>query len=316
MLMGMTAPHGVEDQVDPIYRGEVDSQTDFDPRTQTPSNDTAVEWTAVEARSLVRVPGSDDDKYSRGVLGVRTGSAAYPGAAVLGVEAAVRTGLGMLRYLGADEPTRLVLQRRPEVVTAPGRVQAWLLGSGMDASARTSGETAALRAAVDEDVPRVLDAGALDLVVDAGQDTIITPHAGELATLWQRVGMRVERSQIAGAPLLWARRTAERFGVTVLLKGSRTIIATAETPSLCVTASSSWAATAGSGDVLGGILGALLATTAERESPRPSELLSRVAATAAFVHQAAANRASNGGPIAALDIAEAVPHVIADLLRH
>jgi NAD(P)H-hydrate repair Nnr-like enzyme with NAD(P)H-hydrate dehydratase domain len=315
MLMGMTAPHGVEDRIDPIYRGEVDSKTDSDPRTPLSSDDRVVEWTAADARSLVRAPGADDDKYSRGVLGVRTGSEAYPGAAVLGVEAAVRTGLGMLRYLGPAAPTRLVLQRRPEVVTAPGRVQAWLLGSGMDASARTPEETAALRAALEEDVPRVLDAGALDLVVEARSDTIVTPHAGELATLWQRVGVSVERSEIAADPVLWAARTAERFGVTVLLKGSRTIVATTDTPPLRVTASSSWAATAGSGDVLGGILGALLATTAQRENPRPAELLSTIAATAAFVHQTAASKASNGGPIAALDIADAVPLVIADLLK-
>src|SRR5436190_19901418 len=89
-----------------------------------------------EAATRIAVPGVDDDKYSRGVTGFVTGSARFPGAAVLGVEAALHTGVGMVRYLGPGRPTRLVLQRRPEAVTASGRVQAWVLGSGQDAADR------------------------------------------------------------------------------------------------------------------------------------------------------------------------------------
>jgi NAD(P)H-hydrate repair Nnr-like enzyme with NAD(P)H-hydrate dehydratase domain len=274
-----------------------------------------VEWTASDARTILRVPRASDDKYRRGVLGVQTGSNAYPGAAVLGVEAASRTGVGMVRYIGPPTPTSLVLQRRPEVVTASGRVQAWLLGSGMDAAQRSEEETASLVRALGQDVPRVLDAGALDLVLDAGADTIITPHAGELATLWDRVGVRVERSAISEDPVRWARDTAERFGVTVLLKGARTVVVGPSTPSVSVTASSSWAATAGSGDVLGGILGALLATNAEFLDGDRARILRGVAATAAYLHQAAGERASGGGPITALDIADSVGATIAELLR-
>ena len=91
-------------------------------------------WTVQDAARVLRRPTAPDDKYSRGVLGIRTGSDQYPGAAVLGVEAAWRTGLGMVRYLGPSVPTSLVLQRRPETVTADGRVQAWLIGSGTDAA--------------------------------------------------------------------------------------------------------------------------------------------------------------------------------------
>ena len=275
----------------------------------------AHEWTAADARRILRVPRASDDKYSRGVLGIRTGSDAYPGAAVLGVDAASRTGVGMIRYLGPETPTRLVLQRRPEVVTASGRVQAWLLGSGMDAQQRSDAQTASLSDALAERVPVVLDAGALDLVQDAGADTIITPHAGELASMWARVGVTVDRTTIAGDPVHWAVETAERFGVTVLLKGSRTIVAGPAAPTISVTASSSWAATAGSGDTLGGILGALLATNAEFLADEGAGILSRIAATAAYLHQAAGARASGGGPIVALDIAEAVRETIAELLR-
>ena len=95
-------------------------------------------------RRWIAVPGPDDDKYSRGVLGVVTGSARYPGAAVLGVEAALHTGVGMVRYLGAGRPTRLVLRQRPEAVTTDGRVQAWVLGSGQDADGARRADTALL----------------------------------------------------------------------------------------------------------------------------------------------------------------------------
>jgi len=59
-------------------------------------------WGADETKSQIAVPQPEDDKYSRGVLGVVTGSTMYPGAAVLGVEAALRTGVGMVRYLGPE----------------------------------------------------------------------------------------------------------------------------------------------------------------------------------------------------------------------
>ena len=300
-----------------IYRGAVSDRTERTPTQPTDRTADTIEWTAADAVSVIRVPRASDDKYRRGVLGIRTGSNTYPGAAVLGVDAAARTGVGMIRYLGPEVPTTLVLQRRPEIVTAQGRVQAWLLGSGMDAEQRTDAETSLVRSALGEGVPCVIDAGALDLVPESGARTIITPHAGELASLWGRAGVTVERSSISDDPVHWATATAERFGVTVLLKGARTIIAgptTSATSVISVTAASSWAATAGSGDVLGGILGALLATNAPFLADESTDILSRVAATAAYVHQAASTRASGGGPITALDIAESVGVTIAELL--
>src|SRR6478609_3549171 len=100
-------------------------------------------WSSSDVAGLLRRPTAVDDKYSRGVLGIRTGSAEYPGAAVLGVEAAWRTGIGMVRYVGTARDA--VLQRSPETVAQDGRVQAWLIGSGTDAASRTRGETHALR---------------------------------------------------------------------------------------------------------------------------------------------------------------------------
>jgi NAD(P)H-hydrate repair Nnr-like enzyme with NAD(P)H-hydrate dehydratase domain len=264
-----------------------------------------------------------DDKYSRGVLGVVTGSDRYPGAAVLGVEAAVRTGLGMVRYVGAAHPAELVLQRRPEVVTAPGRVQAWLVGSGMDADTRGEDDATRLRAAFADGVPVVVDAGALDLVGTATGPVVITPHYRELAkalasaststSVDARTADAPTADAIAADPAHWAARAADLLRVTVLLKGHTTYIADPSGIRLRVTAGPAWLATAGSGDVLGGVLGALAATHA-RAVGADASALAMLAATAAFVHGRAGERASAGGPIAALDIAEALPATVAELL--
>lgn len=275
-----------------------------------------LDWSAAETAACVRFPGPDDDKYSRGVLGVLTGSELYPGAAVLGVEGAARAGAGLIRYQGPATATQLVLQRRPEVVTVPGRVQAWLIGSGIPAAGeRSDAVTLAMRSALVDSLPTVLDAGGLDLLAGATGPVVITPHAGELVGLFIHSGeSQVTRAQVEAAPADWALRTAERFGVTVLLKGHTSVIAAPDGDCRRVTASSGWAATAGSGDVLGGILGTLLAGfSAEIMDGRMS--LVRLAAAAAYLHQAAAQAASAGGPITALDIAEALPRVIAGLGR-
>ena len=95
-----------------------------------------------DAASWVTVPHGESTKYRRGVLGVATGSDRYPGAAVLGVDAAVHTGVGMVRYVGPDRSTDHVLTRRPEVVSGVGRVQAWLVGSGISAQDRAGTDVA------------------------------------------------------------------------------------------------------------------------------------------------------------------------------
>jgi Predicted sugar kinase len=270
-------------------------------------------WSEADARRWIAVPGAGDDKYSRGVLGVITGSSRYPGAAVLGVEAASRTGVGMVRYLGAGRPSRLVMQRRPETVTAPGRVQAWLAGSGMDAAGRGSRETARIRSALAEGVPAVLDAGALDLVGEAAGPVIITPHFRELSMALAQAGTDVTPETIAEAPAAWAERAARALGVTVLLKGHVTHIVSPLGSRLTSETGPAWLATAGSGDVLAGILGALLATHAREIAEQPGAVAA-LAATAALLHGLAAERASAGGPIVALDVAEALPATIAALL--
>ncbi|MEO6944253.1 MAG: ADP/ATP-dependent (S)-NAD(P)H-hydrate dehydratase [Lacisediminihabitans sp.] len=266
------------------------------------------EWSRDDAVACIAVPVDSDDKYSRGVLGIVTGSKAYPGAAVLGVEAALRTGVGMVRYLGPDRPSALVLQRRPETVTEPGRVQAWLLGSGMDAARRAPAATRRLSDALRQGVPTVLDAGALDLIHQARGPVVITPHFRELARV-----LGVDAGQIANDPAASAKIAADQLGVTVLLKGHLSYIAAPDGTSLTASTAPAWTATAGTGDVLGGILGALLATHAD-EIATDDSVLARLAATASVLHGLAAEEASGGGPFVVLDLAAAVQKVIARLL--
>lgn len=269
---------------------------------------------ADDAARWIAVPRDDDDKYSRGVVGFVTGSAKYPGAAVLGVEAAAHTGVGMIRYLGAGRPTRLVLQRRPEAVTADGRVQAWVLGSGQDPENLDEVTSGMLDEALGQSVPMVLDGGALGRRPDARGPVLLTPHAGELSRL-----IDLDVDAIRTDPDAAALRAARELDATVLLKGHTTRIAvpaaaTGGGEPLRVRSAPSWLATAGAGDALAGILGALLATHHEELAADPG-LLAPLAATGAVLHGLAAERASSGGPLTILDLAAALPAIIAELLR-
>lgn len=264
------------------------------------------DWRDDELRDWLRVPVEGDDKYSRGVLGVLTGSDRYPGAAVLGVEAAARTGVGMVRYVGDERPADLILQRRPEVVTANGRVQAWLLGSGMDADDRSADLAGTMRDAVGQHLPTVLDAGALDLARDAEGPTLLTPHAGELVRVLADLGTSTTRDAVEAEPERWSRQVADETGATVLLKGATTHVVAPGIEGLRVRAGAPWLATAGSGDVLGGILGALLAAHSDAIRADRS-LLTVVAAAGSRLHGLAGDLAADGAPLVALDIAEAVP---------
>lgn len=231
---------------------------------------------------------------------------------MLGVEAAWRTGLGMVRYLGARHPTSLVLSRRPETVTAEGRVQAWLIGSGTDASTREAGETEALRAILHDTDPVVVDAGALDLAVGGTAPRILTPHEREHARLRSALGLPGRAADRVAA----AGQTAEAVGAVVLLKGAVTIVAAPDAAAIEVEEGTAWLATAGTGDVLAGAIGALAASAAA-DGRVDASSLAAIAATGAWLHGRAGRLASaalGGGPITALDVAEALPRAVAELL--
>lgn len=273
----------------------------------------------LEAADLVEqwpTPSAAGHKYSRGVLGIVAGSSTYPGAAVLTVQGAAHAGTGMIRYVGPPEASSYVLAARPETVTGSGRVQAWVIGPGTSADddARI---TAALNVAFEARVPLVVDAGALPVLARvAGRvppSVVLTPHAGELADLLHVRGITALRADVEAEPLRWARAAHESTGATVLLKGAVTVVvgpggafSQAEAPP--------WMATAGAGDVLAGVLGAVLAGRADDVAADP-DLPARLAAVAASVCGRAAKVANPGGPITAGDVAGAVPRVVAALLR-
>lgn len=277
-------------------------------------------WGADDVRGHLRAPVAADDKYSRGVVGLRTGSTAYPGAAVLGVEAAWRTGVGMVRYLGPARASDLVLARRPETVTADGRVQAWVVGSGTDAADRPSAETTALRDILHGDVPVVVDAGALDLAAVGAAPRLLTPHAGELARVRQAAGLAALPGDVDDAGRVAAAvETAARLGAAVLLKGAVTIVATPGGWVRRIASGTPWLATAGTGDVLAGVAGAVVAASAAR-APVDVERLGPLAATAAWLHGSAATAAAAalgaaGGPITALDVAATLARTVAPLVE-
>lgn len=270
-----------------------------------------------DVAALWPVPGPADHKYSRGVLGVVAGTPAYPGAAVLTVSAAVLAGVGMVRYVGPSAVASAVVSARPEVVAGTGRVQAWLLGPGVDPAHPRQAErlTTALDAALTQGLPAVLDAGALALAPrELAPWCVLTPHAGELAALLRRLGEDVDRAAVEAEPLRWARRAHAITGATVLLKGSTTVVVGAGDAVYAQADAPGWLATAGSGDVLAGVLGALLAGRAADVLDDPP-VAAALAAAAALVHGRAAAVAVPDGPVAALEVARALPATVAGLLR-
>lgn len=251
-------------------------------------------------------PGGESDKYRRGVVGVVAGSDRYPGAAVLAVSGAIRGGAGAVRYVGGGAAA--VLARHPETLVstgsphAAGRVQAWVVGPGL-------GDSATARAAVAEvlaaEVPVLVDADGLrlmdrDAVLARRAPTVLTPHAGEAAALLGRPREAVEASRLDAVRALCA-----TYGATVLLKGSTTLVASpsAEVPVRVNPTGTAWLATAGSGDVLSGLAGSLLAA-----SLPPVE----AASVAAYLHGLAARLTPS--PLTALDVAESLPSAWANTL--
>ncbi|WP_392672108.1 NAD(P)H-hydrate dehydratase [Streptomyces sp. LN785] len=254
-----------------------------------------------DVAALLPVPGGESDKYRRGVVGVVAGSARYPGAAVLAVAGALRGGAGAVRYVGPGAAA--VIARYPETLvhagppSKAGRVQAWVVGPGLgDGTEAVSAVADVLAAAVpvlvDADGLRLLD---VSTVRSRTAPTVLTPHAGEAAAL-----LGVAREEVEAGRLAAVRELAARYRATVLLKGSTTLVAagTEGTPVRVNPTGTAWLATAGSGDVLSGLTGSLLAAGL---APRDA------ASVGAYLHGLAARHASGGGPVAAQDVADAVP---------
>ncbi|NBM15059.1 NAD(P)H-hydrate dehydratase [Streptomyces sp. GC420] len=263
-----------------------------------------------DVAALLPRPGAESDKYRRGVVGIVAGSARYPGAAVLAVAGALRGGAGAVRYVGpgrdaviAGFPETLVHAGPP---SKAGRVQSWAVGPGI-------GDGQEVRQALDDvlesEVPVLVDADGLRLLdrerVRARRaPTLLTPHAGEAAAL-----LGVEREDVEAGRLDAVRRLAEEYGATVLLKGSTTLVASAdpEVPVRVNPTGTPWLATAGSGDVLSGLAGSLLAAGLGARD---------AGSVAAYLHGLAARRfvAREGVPLAAHDVAAALGEAWRDVL--
>jgi ADP-dependent NAD(P)H-hydrate dehydratase / NAD(P)H-hydrate epimerase len=273
-------------------------------------------------------PGPESDKYRRGVLGLLAGSDRFAGAAVLATGAAVRGGAGMVRVATADVPALAVRLAWPEVVLtvhpddgdldlgSVGRVQAWVAGPGMGTGQHAAARLAAVLAT---ELPVLIDADGLTIVsqtagllprangLNGAAPTLITPHAGELARL-----LGTDPASVEARRLDHARQAAAELGATVLLKGSTTVIAQPDDPTVLVNPTGTpWLATAGSGDVLSGLAGALLA-----QGLQPAW----AAAAAAYLHGMAARLAAAQGPdgtdeapIGASDVVRALPAAFGSL---
>ncbi|MCH6162101.1 NAD(P)H-hydrate dehydratase [Streptomyces marispadix] len=254
-----------------------------------------------DVSALLPRPAAESDKYRRGVVGVVAGSARYPGAAVLAVSGALRGGAGAVRYVGPAADA--VIARHPETLVSDGppskagRVQAWTVGSGLGEDRERLEDVLGAR------VPVLIDADGLRLAGEAAlrarrAPTVLTPHAGEAAAL-----LGWERTEVEARRLSAVRELSERTGATVLLKGSTTVVAGASGVRVNPTGSG-WLATAGTGDVLSGLIGSLLAGGLDALD---------AASAGAYVHGLAGRLAPR--PAGASDVAEALTEAWRDLLR-
>ncbi|MGW1775331.1 NAD(P)H-hydrate dehydratase [Streptomyces sp. NPDC002104] len=251
-----------------------------------------------DVAGLLPEPTASSDKYRRGVLGIVAGSARYPGAAVLAVAGALRGGAGAVRYVGPPAAADAVLARYPETLIGTGRVQAWVVGPGLGDEGAEE-----VREALSQPVPVLVDADGLR-GLDPGElraraaPTLLTPHAGEAAAL-----LGLSRETVEAGRLEAVRALAERYGAVALLKGSTTLIAPAGRGPVRVNPTGTpWLATAGSGDVLSGLAGSLLAAGLPAADAGP---------VAAYLHGLAARL--TGGPLLAHEIAEALPRAWRDV---
>ncbi|MFD4408981.1 NAD(P)H-hydrate dehydratase [Streptomyces sp. NPDC058476] len=257
----------------------------------------------VDVAARLPRPGAESDKYRRGVVGIAAGSARYPGAAVLAVSGALRGGAGAVRYVGPAADA--VIARFPETLVSDkgpkhaGRVQAWVVGPGAGDDASAVAEVLA------SDVPVLVDADGLrlagrDAVRGRGAPTLMTPHAGEAAAL-----LGVSREAVEGARLASVRELAGLYGATVLLKGATTLVADAGGGAVRVNATgTAWLATAGSGDVLSGLAGSLLAAGLSALD---------AGSLGAYLHGLAGRFAADGAPAGAHDVAAAIPEAWRDV---
>lgn len=260
-------------------------------------------------------PPRDSSKYSRGVVGVVAGSEKYTGAAALCAGAALRAGAGMVHLLSTPTAISAARYAWPELVffdvgqhadlVRNDKIDAWVVGPGMGSD--DDGARDALRSVLGSDRPVIVDADALTLVasdpslLSRDAPTVVTPHLGEFVRLTGATAHLVRRDRIGAA-----RAAAVSLGVTVLLKGTTTVVAEPDGTTYLNPTGTPWLASAGTGDVLSGVIGTLLAKGLQ---------VGVAAAAGAWLHGLAGllTAAPNGGgagPLTASEVLANLPAAI------
>jgi len=251
-------------------------------------------------RPAIASPGFEANKYTRGKVLVVAG--AMPGASLLSALAAQRAGAGYVELLGAQgeaPPHALVRRAWDDAALTDRRIGAIVIGPGLGLE---SEDRRRLDRAHRTDRPLVLDADALTLLAKDGLDrlpgraapAVLTPHAGEYARLFP---------DVTGTALDKARAGARTTGAILLLKGACTVVAHPDGRAAIGAPAPAWLASAGTGDVLAGILGTLLA---QMDDPFDA------AQAAVWLHSEAARRA--GPALIADDLIDALRGVVAECL--
>ncbi|GLY41303.1 bifunctional NAD(P)H-hydrate repair enzyme [Amycolatopsis sp. NBRC 101858] len=256
----------------------------------------------VDVAAAWPVPGPDDDKYSQGVVGVAAGSATYPGAAVLTAGAAVRATAGMVRYAG--HAADVVRAQWPEVIATgtvadAGRVQAWAVGPGIGTGSEGRD---IVRYVLGQGLPVCADADATTIIAkspevldarDPDTPLVLTPHAGEYERL---MGRKPGPDRVTAV-----REAAKKYNAVVLLKGHVTVVAAPDGRAAVNTPRGAWLATPGSGDVLSGLVGSLLAAGLDPWL---------AAAMAAHLHSLTGAIAAQNAPTSSSALVHAIPEAL------
>ena len=232
-----------------------------------------------------------DHKYSRGVVAVAAGTSRYPGAALLTVGGARQGGAGYVKFLSSEpEIRKFVISQFPDVVPVSTlnreRFDSLVVGPG-----------GAVVKKLPELLPVVLDSGALTLALKKREGiTVVTPHEGELHLLKAQLGDRKETAE----------KLSKELGLTVVLKGNATIVASPAKKTFIDHVGGPELATAGSGDILAGIIGSMLATW----RPENSHLAHEIVCNAVELHSRAGRLAKKEyKSVTAVEILESLRHV-------
>ena len=259
------------------------------------------------AVELLAPAKTSDNKYTRGVVGFVTGSDQYPGAALLGLAAAYELGIGMACYLGPKSVGDLVLSNRPETILGVEKAKVLVVGSGLSDFESGEQRQNVLHAA-SLGLPLVIDAGALQLldVTKLQTAAILTPHAGEAQKLFEKLGHPRSRKDIEANPTGSAWELAELTGQLVLLKGSISVLALKGQQPIESGPGSTHLATAGTGDLLAGMIGALAAKYIASQKLLTLEAFRDIALLANQLHSEAAELAAAKGKFGASAICEEI----------